>query len=475
MNIRIALAVPPVQDFYITPHRNTALGALTVAGLLNTSGTEARVFNFIGAKGTRGRSFSQALPAPLSYLTPYLHTRENGRDGFFKGYHHFGPTYGECVCRIAAWKPDVIAVSLFAFAYAREALEFSQLCRKELPRIPLIIGGPGVSVCPRYFSRTGLFSLVCPGEAEPLTPLLIDALGQGLPPPSEETILSALHTQQGKDIFPVWHTSAGRRTLLTTALSRGCPMSCSFCSTRITHGKGFRCGSVSEWLSALPALPPGAPVDINLEDDNLLCAPDTLFAFLTELRTRFPDGRLMMENGIDFRLLSHDRVKRLHDAGMRHFNISLGTGEDGHRRYEDWAAALETIRNNGGWATTYCIPGEWGDTPFRAGNILGKLARHRTQIGLSMFYPVPGIEGFEDRDRFMDMSTDRMKGSSAYPWTGTLSTKDLVTAFMLSRWINRIHFFGGADLSLKDKPDVAGQFPASSQVMEGYFEGIRSS
>ena len=480
MTRRIAVVVPPIEDFYFTEHRNSSLGARTVAGLLSESGCEVRFFNFIGAKGGRGRKCSIALPGPLEYLQPFLKPAVNSaktRDGFFSGYYRFGPADVECAAEVAAAKPDAVFLSLFAFAYAREANEFARHCRDALPGVPLIIGGPGGSVYPEYFLRTGTYSAACTGEAEIIIPEILKAITEGLPNPANGICMDAARITDAADIFPVWHLSKGKRRILTTALSRGCPLNCSFCSTRITHGKGFRCGSAAKWLEALPEAPRNMPVDINLEDDNLLYEPGLLFELLDGIRYRFPAGTLMMENGIDFRLLNSGNVQKLMQAGMSHFNISMGMagGRETGRQTDAYLRALELIDGLGGWATTYCIPGGWDDTPYAAGKTLGFLAKNATQIGISMFYPVPGIAGFEDRALFDTLPADLAKGSSAYPWTGSLTTEDLITAFLLARWINREHFYEKKLLTEKEEPELPRNVPISGTVIEGYLEGICSS
>jgi len=64
------------------------------------------------------------------------------------------------------------------------------------------------------------------------------------------------------------------------------------------------------------------------------------------------------------------------------------------------------------------------------------LARLRVASGISPFYPVPGLPGFTDRKRFPAGTAVLTKGSSIVPWTGSLSTREMVTAFRLSRFLS---------------------------------------
>ncbi len=57
-------------------------------------------------------------------------------------------------------------------------------------------------------------------------------------------------------------------------------------------------------------------------------------------------------------------------------------------------------------------------------------------IGISPFYPVPGIAGFENKKIFEEKSPILTKGSSFYPWNNSLTTKELIEAFKIARKIN---------------------------------------
>ena len=53
-----------------------------------------------------------------------------------------------------------------------------------------------------------------------------------------------------------------------------------------------------------------------------------------------------------------------------------------------------------------------------------------------MFYPVPGLPGFTDMRLFERGCSALCAGSAAWPWTGSLTSAQLVTAFRLARYVN---------------------------------------
>ncbi|MDO9263780.1 MAG: hypothetical protein Q7U02_07430, partial [Desulfosalsimonadaceae bacterium] len=56
--------------------------------------------------------------------------------------------------------------------------------------------------------------------------------------------------------------------------------------------------------------------------------------------------------------------------------------------------------------------------------------------GISLFYPVPGIPDYTDTRIFDRGPPSLCAGSSAFPWNGSLTTGQMVTAFRLARLVN---------------------------------------
>jgi len=101
--------------------------------ILEKRGIECRVFD-----GSAGRGKPAPLPDELAYLEKYL-----GAEGFFKRYYRFGPLPERMAADIAAWNPDRVLLSSFAFCYAAEAMELADAVKKRLPGTPVILAGRG--------------------------------------------------------------------------------------------------------------------------------------------------------------------------------------------------------------------------------------------------------------------------------------------------------------------------------------------
>ena len=457
-----AVIVPPLCDFYFTRHRFSALGAHIVGKLLERAGMKATMLNFplLNVKGT-----PIDLPPELFYLKPFLIDGETGRLSFFTRYRRFGLPNDQCVGMIEALRPDLCFFSLFAFCYGDDARALAAQIKAKLPAIPLIIGGAGTSGYPEY-QLTGAFDYVLQGEAEACLPPFLDAIQR---PSPDFSGVKGLHfnplrpvghpdrqpagtmdvPHRDEIMIPLVQTSESSRTItFATSLARGCPKRCDFCSSSLLFGKTLRTVPLQRLddllQSRLPELvQPGKRTIINIEDDNLLCDEALFKAVISIFRTHIPDAGFIAENGLDYTLLTPSLCTWLIENGMRKFNLSLvstnpailrnrGRSLD-LGRYETVIALLAAKNIQ---TVTYVICGFEGDTVQTVADTLNYLNGKPTLIGISPFYPAPGLPGFTDPQKFGPLTARLCCGSSMYPWNQSLSTATMVTAFRLARLSN---------------------------------------
>ena len=405
--------IPPVQDFYITPHRTSALGVEIVVTILGNHGYQVSTLDCMEATTT---GTQLPIPSALDHLKPHLLPDETGRCSFFTRFRHFGYSYDTAIGKLEPMHPSLIFLSCFAFCYSTPALELAVRIKERYPRTAIIAGGAGVSVFPEYFLRHPSIDYTLSGEAEvSLPPLLRHFDGHSKNPEhiphfgwKEETTLrfsSLTAFTDNNSLMPVIRkTTEGRGSIRYTAsVSRGCPARCGFCSNHLTHGRPFRRSRTQHFqnlLERLPESPAGTEVQFNFEDDNLLFDAPFFRDLIERCRKRFPNCGFYAENGLDYRLLTPQQCTELIAAGFRQFNFTIGsvtpevlTGE--HRGFaaETYHRLLELAADSGIPVVSYLICGLPGDTKRTIADNLLFLIRQRSLVGMSLFYPVPGQDG----------------------------------------------------------------------------------
>ncbi len=449
----IALVSPPVQDMYFTPGRSSALGMHTIAALLDRTGEEVSVFNC-----PRMKPGGTSIPPiqKTDYLQKFIIPGERGKLSFFTGYRHFGLSFTECAEKIHNLNPDLVLVSSFAFAYADDALALIEAIRAHGCMAPVGAGGAGPSAFPEYYLKQKGADFAVTGEAEKVIHLVINRIKSGsidfsgIPntyfiKKGTITASAAFTYPESGDLEFVWSaTGETDDTLyLSTSLSRGCPKRCRFCSNFITHNRRFRTVSVDKIKEKLCTFPKHKHIILNFEDDNLTFIPEYFFEVLTLFTSAVPDIHFMAENGIDYSFLTPESIKKLVQFGFGQFNLSLGTLSEKSAARENrplslirYERILREIEKYSVPVITYFICGLEGDTPEAVVETLLYLAALPTFAGISPFYPVPGLYGFTDRNLFKEHSPSQCRGAAFYPWNGTLTTGEMVTAFRLARFVN---------------------------------------
>jgi len=438
--MKAAVVQASIYDFYFTPRRAAALGAVSLVRELEKIGWTVSFLNL----PLMGKARSTVLPDELDYLRPFIVTGETGPMSWFTGYKRFGPPPEESAEKILAGEPDVIFISQFAWAYSEEVFRLAEELKNRRSDIPVVVGGHGPSCYPEYYFRTDreLFDLVVSGECEGQIKNIIETIGSE----SRYLDLRGRESEKSPELVIASSTNRGKRRYFSIILSRGCPRRCRFCSNHLCHGSSFRISSPDTWLSKITVVlkeTSGSRIHLNFEDDNILFRKNEFFGLLGELKDQFPGISYSAENGLDYLLLDTSDLSFLKNIGFSSLNLSLAVftkkKSDDYNRSGDadkLANLLKTAAEIGLPTTTHFISGLSGDDPEKAVQTLKFLDALPTRVGISNFYPVPGIPGFEEKQIFEGKSPGLALGSSVYPWSGSLTTAQMITAFRLARWSN---------------------------------------
>jgi hypothetical protein len=469
--MRVVIACPPLSDFYTTPHRLAALGAEALRRSLEADGHEARVFNFPLESGGRDHTaHSRVLPLPpeLAYLRPFIMENETGPAAFFTHYQRWGGADDDCARLIAADNPDIVCLSSFAYGYAGETVRLGRALKNINPGLFIIAGGAGPTANPLAYLNDSGIDAVLTGEGEATLPRFLHRF-EGRRNSEGESIpgLYEAGADIGKPAIAAGPVALpdcviaeggriGRRRYFSVSLARGCPKSCAFCSNHLVHGRALRKAPVESIALALRTLrdrlesEPGnsgavCVIHFNFEDDNLLIDPGYFYAALDLFSNAFPGATFSAENGLDFTLLTVERLNHFAMVGFTQFNLSLVSAVPeilrDARRTDDlpqFRSVVKEIALLKLPAIAYFIAGFKTDTKASTARTLALLAGLPVRIGFSPFYAVPGMELAAGPDRFFQKAPRLSLGSSLYPWTGSLSTETLATIFRLARFVNLI-------------------------------------
>ncbi|NLD91215.1 MAG: radical SAM protein [Fibrobacter sp.] len=467
---KAVVVVPPIQDFYFTYHRFSSLGACIVQEIAGSFFKECQLLNFpLDDSGPR----TIALPKEIRYLKNYIIPDETGPLSFFRTYNRYGSSIDSCAKKIIDTGASCCLLSVFAFCYANTAIHLIKKIKQLKPELCVIAGGAGVSVAPELFLHNTLVDYVVKGEAEVSLPLLLKFI-QGKNTVNRESIpnigwrnengivlTNGIKFTEANEIIAsaVKTFETQKKLYITTTLSRGCRYKCEFCSNRLAQGSNFRTVSPDtlkeQLLTILHTENSLKKVNINFEDDNIMHDYEYLITVLKMCKKLSPDCTFSFENGIDYRLLDTEKCSQLIRLGVCQFNFSLATANsdiaDNQRRIINIARLDELyllLQSASIPVITYFICGFSNDTHQTIIDNLKFIYTRSTLAGISMFYAVPGIEGFKHNTP--DTGTiARYAGSSAFPWNSSLSTVTLLTAFRLSRLVNLIRQPQKSELELK--------------------------
>ena len=408
------VAVPPIRDFYFSPQRLSWLGAQAFVERL--SQTEKNLSLCVAPTNTA--SITQvSLPSYFNYLKPFLHLPLPKEFSFFKGFYQLGGSPKEFAKTVAAKNPKKVYISNFAYSYSDDAIAFAKEIKKLLPDVKLIIGGAGTSVHPDYFKQTSLFDAI-----------QIDDPTDKLP-----TLLSTIRLNKNE-------------VKLVTILSKGCPRSCNFCSNHLTQGKRFN-HIDEQQLIALLKRKKRELDDKNLvckqfdiEDDNLLLDKAFFFFALEAIHRFFPTATILFENGLDYMLLEEKDIDFLKQYNVNQLNLALASATSKTLINLERTSNIDKLLRLSNYAyklsispIIYFICGTKYDSPSHIIDAFNFIKEAKALPGISLFYPVPKLLHFEELSQFKYGESHKTLSAAAYPWSNNLSTKTMVSAFILSR------------------------------------------
>ncbi len=241
--------------------------------------------------------------------------------------------------RFLSQPAKVFGITAVSYTF-REALHAAQVVKQRHPSVPVILGGPHVSIDPEGCLADPAVDYALQGEGEEVMIDFLEVLKRNTTPQPEvlENIPGLVFRDQGRVRinrpgprlqtldelpYPAWHLFPMKRYLQHPILtSRGCPMDCAFCAVDAIWGRKWihrdpeQVAAEIEWLIRQWGHRP-----IHINDDNLTMNVAHTEAFCDALIKRRLDVNWVAQ-GVRADALSLPLLQKMRKAGCH--RVSLG-------------------------------------------------------------------------------------------------------------------------------------------------------
>ena len=481
----ILLVQPPIRDFYLTAKRTIPYGMASIAAGLKAAGFSVQILDALATHQSRILD----LPAEMSYLRPYYGKPDRSPFALFNHYKHFGYSFETIAQQVKAAHPFLVGISSLFTAYAAEAIHTAEAIKARHPGCKIVMGGHHPTELPAQVMASPAVDFVLRGEGEVSMPLLARALGnvkeyKDIPGLVFRKSDGNLHIgkaaiMDNPDDYPLPATDLlnqhyyGRHKKAATVIvaSRGCPLSCTYCSMGASSAFLHRRRSVAGVIREIEIAADHNDIGfIDFEDENLSLDRAWFLQLLDGIRKRFngnlPELRAM--NGLLPSTLDEQVIAAMRAAGFKTLNLSLGTTASAQlKRFQRpdvrraFERAIELARANDLQAVGYIIVGAPFQKPADSVQDLLYLAGQRILVGTSVFYPAPGSKDYA-QCAALGLLPEAFScyRSSALPLSHTTSRLETITLLRLSRMINFMKSIVDSGLTL---PDAA---PAADEIVK---------
>ncbi len=274
--------------------------------------------------------------------------------------------------------------------------------RKQLPGIPMVLGGIYATLWPEHARRTSGADLICQGPIEAYSDGLADFLGLERVPEAQEK--SWYHLNGILDDVGYW----------AVRTATGCPFACSYCASGIVSGP-FAPRNPEEVIREIAWLYSRGIGQIAFYDDALLVDFEhRLKPVLLGLRKLGIRVVFHTPNGLHARLVTPEAARLLTETGFRSIRLSLETVNPVRQK------------DTGGKVTSR-------DLEYAVGNLLDAgMPRSAMGVYLLVGLPGQGLDEIEEGVRYVKSLGLRPYLAEFSPIPGTVEWKRLEQAGLVS-------------------------------------------
>ncbi len=458
---KVVLVQPPVEDFYLTRKRTIPYGLACIAANITKEGFDVEILDGLATN----KSKTIEYPEPFAYLKPFYGKKDSSYFSLFHEFKHFGYSFEHLATQVRKRQPFIVGISALFTPYFDAAVKTAKAIKKFWPRCHIVMGGHHPTLFPEKVLEYPYIDFVLRGEGEASMPKLCSALkdrkdikdvpgiafreqdGVYLNEPSWEKDFNVLPLPATHLIRHDFYQRNKKGSAMVVS-SRGCPMKCSYCSVSASSAyAGFRQRSIPHVMSEIKSLVKDQKTGfIDFEDENLCLNKSWFMELFSQIRDleECRDIELRAMNGLFPPAIDEDIICLMKEAGFKTLNLSLGsTSKEQLQLFKrpDVRKSFENALNLAGKYGLECVayiitaaPGQHIQTTI---DDLLYLAKKRTLIGLSVFYPAPGSLDYDlcRKEGLLPDNFNQMR-SSALPLDDTISRLQTVTLLRLSRILN---------------------------------------
>ncbi|MDC3237129.1 B12-binding domain-containing radical SAM protein [bacterium] len=464
---RVILVQPPIEDFYLTKKRTIPYGLASIAASIQKNGFSVEILDALATN----KSKTIAYPEEFTHLKKFYGEKDITLFSLFHEFKHFGYSYEYIATQVREKQPFVVGISSLFTAYCNEALKTARTVKKFYPDCKIVLGGYHPTQFPEKVLECSAVDFVLRGEGETSMALLCKSLKNNPDLKQDRGFeqIPGIAFKKNRSFFisnPSWikdlntiplplfslikHNFYKRKNKTATVIvsSRGCPMQCSYCSvSSLSNHAPFRQRSIENVIQEIKAQIKQQNIGfIDFEDENL-CLNKQWFLSLFSKTKQLLKGEnieLRAMNGLYPPSIDEDVVLMMKESGFKTLNLSLGSTSkeqlDKFKRRDVrpcFERALKLAQRHNLESVSYIIAAAPGQSAQTSLEDLLYLAKKKTLIGLSIYYPAPGSLDYQlyaDKNIFPEHFS--LMRSSALPLDNTTSRTEAVTLLRLARILN---------------------------------------
>jgi radical SAM superfamily enzyme YgiQ (UPF0313 family) len=429
MTNRILLINPWIYDFAAYDFWAEPLGFLYIAAVLRQAGY---VLDYVDCLDRHHPGLLKRQQRQSAKSTP------DGRGKYYKTVIEKPPLFRDVPRRYGRYglpldifeqelaqlpRPEVILVTSQMTYWYPGVFEAIKRARARFPGVPVVLGGIYATLCYEHALANSGADYVLAGEAELAALALVNRLTRraDVPLPHYETL---------DDLPYPAHDLRRHLDFIVINTSRGCPMHCTYCASRLLHPQGFRqrqpravVEEIAYWRERYGVS------DIVFYDDALLVCPEQhAHLILDELLQRKLSCRFHTPNGLHARMIDAALAGKMYAAGFKTVRVSLETINRTRQQQTSAKVTSEEVRQaiyylrEAGFAAqeigVYALMGLPGQPLQEVAESIRFVHDCGAPVYLTIYSPIPGTEEYAhavQSGQIVAKADPLLHNNSAYP------------------------------------------------------------